>query len=70
MFKETIYINEIDITKVHGKVAKGYSDEEIDTTKEVAEKVNHEIQTARSEENLSCYNCESMSKVKTDQESR
>ena len=51
-------------------MAKGYSDEEIDATKEVAEKVNHEIQTERSEENLSCYNCESMSKVKTDQESR
>ena len=50
-------------------VAKGYSDEETCTTKEVAEKVNHEIQTARSKENLSCYNCESMSKVKTDQES-
>jgi len=85
MFKETRYINEIDIKKeVHdnlvlvpgpsptnlNEVAKGYSDEEIDTTKEVAEKVNHKIQTARSEENLICYNCESMSKVKTDQESR
>ena len=57
MFKKEVHDNLVLVpgpspTNLN-EMAKGYSDEEIDTTKEVVEKVNHEIQTERSEENLS-----------------